>query len=660
MPRYLPNISNFLVAYCFVWSSTAEKTIRPPLGLRASFSHPSNTHSDTNRNINRNRKLVLEEIAGYTPLFQVTDENAIDLDVEEMEDQLSIQSKEGNLNALRIYTKGANSKSVALVNLDEPLADNVLIGTTVTGVASNGNQVSGTVVDNIRSGSMSLSIKYDTTDSQNNYVGCKVAASNSPVTEGCLASTGTLSISGMDSEISYSYDTLKDTISRRTLQSFSTDTAKYENEDNTYGKFVTYYGELEYSNQIVLAAFEGKGTINFQNFVNNFGKYAQDASRNKIVQIATVHIGVWMKIHFQLADAMAECGRVGADPDAAVNEWDVAVAYYTGSLEGMNGSGPGNLLYDLADKRCGDFMTCGDGGDSETGPSGVNIAIFEYFNSGQGYLKDGDCLSADNDRIEIEQWLLVPLIQSTLRAAWKAEQEEPFDETIHAEATAFALSVAPMLYACDPDATVNLEKMVAGSVPSVGDYRKLLEDISSIYDCLGIDKFMVGVLTDAALDPTGAPTNPSEDESQAPTTQSSTTQAPTTQSPSQSLAPTDLSPTADEEDPTTQAPTTPSPSESISPTEAAPTAVEDPTTLAPTTLAPTVSASTIETTNPTASPMAPTEAPEPTVASIADLIIGPTPQLVELAKLPTPAALTYVSTNIQRPSNNILPEPISF
>jgi hypothetical protein len=67
--------------------------------------------------------------------------------------------------------------------------------------------------------------------------------------------------------------------------------------------------------------------------------------------------------------ALTQCRRgLGKkmEKGAAVSAPDEAVAFYTGVLEGTDGSG--NLLLILADKRCANFKTCGrDEGNELTG-----------------------------------------------------------------------------------------------------------------------------------------------------------------------------------------------------------------------------------------------------------------------------------------------------
>jgi hypothetical protein len=70
------------------------------------------------------------------------------------------------------------------------------------------------------------------------------------------------------------------------------------------------------------------------------------------------------------------------------HKWDEAVAFYTGSLQGADGQGPGQLMYALAKKRATDFGT-----ETETyhvgAPANANIHIFNSFNHGLTQLLGG-------------------------------------------------------------------------------------------------------------------------------------------------------------------------------------------------------------------------------------------------------------------------------
>ena len=62
-----------------------------------------------------------------------------------------------------------------------------------------------------------------------------------------------------------------------------------------------------------------------------------------------------MEIIAQLELAAAECSECKGTTCEAVNHLDRAVAYFTGSLEGTDGSGTGVSVLQLADNRCGNF-----------------------------------------------------------------------------------------------------------------------------------------------------------------------------------------------------------------------------------------------------------------------------------------------------------------
>jgi hypothetical protein len=95
----------------------------------------------------------------------------------------------------------------------------------------------------------------------------------------------------------------------------------------------------------------------------------------------------------------------------SASAWDEAVAYYVGSLEGTDGKGDGVLLYDLADKQCINFRTCGEYSNSPTGTSSINIQVMRAFKAGQNDLRTGQCDAARLRKEEIETLMAVPLIQ---------------------------------------------------------------------------------------------------------------------------------------------------------------------------------------------------------------------------------------------------------
>jgi len=265
-----------------------------------------------------------------------------------------------------------------------------------------------------------------------------------------------------------------------------------------YEKYLNYYGQYDYANQIVLAAFAGVKT-DFINFNNDFSEYEYDG-KEQIIKKATAYIVIWMYVIRELEDALDDCREactIENCNDDPVHAWDEAVAFYTGSLEGTDGSGSGKLAYALADKRCTNFKTCGDLGDVTNGSSKVNIDMFRYFNIGQAKLAKGECSSAREEKDAIEKLMLIPLIQGTLRYAYKTDNE-PYSEKAEAEGVVFALSVVPAIHACDPAAAEVIASNMKAGQYGTASFPDVKAAFESTYDCLGIDGAMVGGLYDAA------------------------------------------------------------------------------------------------------------------------------------------------------------------
>jgi len=449
------------------------------------------------------RKLSRDIIAGYEPFTQVTDHNAIDKDQEAMEKLLSVANEEAYIKAFRIYTEGAHSVSYANVVLTSAVTQPFEKGTDVAGRSENGNQINGWLFADVSVGATNMLVQYQTGDSQNTYVDCQVGASETPNTRGCFAASGAFSIKGLD--VQYTYDPMTDNDADRTIQSMSLNAKKemwqckncpYE----LYQAFVEYYGFFDYGNQIVEAAFEGRAT-DFLNFNSDFALYGF-TGREQIIKKGTAFVIIWMYVIRELEDALddcrSKCSKEDCNDDLYISDsWDKAVAYYTGTLEGDNGAGSGKLPYALADKRCGNFKTCGESGDQLTGTSKVNIEIFRNFEIGKGFLKNGKCEEAQPHKDNIQRLMMIPLIQGTLRYGWKTDNEA-YSEKAEAEGAIFALAITPVINKCDPKSAEIIAKNMKVGQTGSADFNDLKKAFESTYDCLGITGFDVGGLFDAA------------------------------------------------------------------------------------------------------------------------------------------------------------------
>ena len=103
--------------------------------------------------------------------------------------------------------------------------------------------------------------------------------------------------------------------------------------------------------------------------------------------------------------------------DGGPHAWDEAWAFWSGSLEGEDGTGDGVMGYALAENRCEQFATCtgDDDGDDAAGTSAVNHDLLELYNEGQDNLVAGNCDDVEGIKENIVNLMTVPLVQGLLR-----------------------------------------------------------------------------------------------------------------------------------------------------------------------------------------------------------------------------------------------------
>ena len=197
-------------------------------------------------------------------------------------------------------------------------------------------------------------------------------------------------------------------------------------------------------------------------------------------------MAVAMYVIRELEDALDDCERgcdTAACNDDAVHALDEAVAFYTGSLEGIDGSGSGKLLHALADKRCPQFNTCNSAGTSK-----INDDIFDEFKRMKTNLiaQVPACDAARVNKERIVNLLFVPMIQGTIRYAYLLGTGPDADnDEDNAEGAVFAASVLPMIHSCSSNAaTIIYDNMrVGASRPTLDDVKSAFE---STYSCLKI------------------------------------------------------------------------------------------------------------------------------------------------------------------------------
>ena len=232
----------------------------------------------------------------------------------------------------------------------------------------------------------------------------------------------------------------------------------------------------------------------------NFVPFSSRLFLTEAIQMGTAYLNIWMYVTQIMENAVENC-QAGctaiACTHAASQLWDSAVALYSGSLEGPDGTGDGVLLFALADAECQNFNTCGPLGNSHTGIAHVNLDIFSQFKQGQQYLLDGQCAPAVQVKTTIETMMAIPLIQGTIRTAYAIDKQKDHSEVTATQGAAFAATVLPFVYSCsETDGTLIYENMrLNGTSPVFDDVKAAFE---RNYACLGIQAEDIGGIWDFA------------------------------------------------------------------------------------------------------------------------------------------------------------------
>lgn len=443
-----------------------------------------------------------EMIAGYEPGSQVTDHNAIDLDQKAMETALGLGDSDAvYTQAMAIYKEGGNSKSYAYVKLTTPLTAAVDKKAAVTGTDTRGKPVSAMVYEDTAIDMDMIKIQYATSDVQDDYVKCRVGGLVDTMIDGCFQASGSMTIDGTSYD--YTYDVNEDNNNGRTIQGFSTgaESKMYRCTNcpySEYDKYQKWFGDYDYGDKWVTAALTG-GRYEFNGKVADFSDYGI-VGRKESIKKGTVFLSIYMYVIREFEDAIDDCKLNCAKcNDDAVHAWDEGVAFYSGSLEGLDGAGSGKLLHQLADKRCVNYGTCGVTGDELSGMSMINKELFKLFNQGKPMLlAGGQCDDVNEIVRKIEALMAVPLIQGALRYAYKVDKLNG-GEKENAEGAIFAAAVLPRVAACNPQDAMtiwNNMKVEKGSYTT--SYATVKTAFENNYECMGITCDHIGGLIDDA------------------------------------------------------------------------------------------------------------------------------------------------------------------
>jgi len=248
----------------------------------------------------------------------------------------------------------------------------------------------------------------------------------------------------------------------------------------------------------------------------DYTSIVQSAGSNQLMKKGANYQAVWMYVLHELEDAIGDCyaGDITANDNTptggAPHAWDEGWAFYAGSQVAATAAGSvaddGTLIWELAEKRGSDFGTA-----DSTGPSSVNVALLAEFIKGRDLIIAADCAGAEPVVQKIIQLMTVPLVQGTLKYAFKADPANAngdcaadagknamtaTDSCVKswAEGWAFAAAVLPQIDQCDPAAAKTVEDAldIAATGPVAGGFAAVKTAIESTYPCLGITCEHVG------------------------------------------------------------------------------------------------------------------------------------------------------------------------
>lgn len=427
-----------------------------------------------------------QTIAGYVVDEQVggsvKDHNSLDLDTKKMSEYISKYKEAGAAGgeaafvaARAMYAAGGHSRAVATFTVPA-LSAAVAKGGAVTQAAKA--KATGKVYKPAKAGATSVKVKYSSTCKQGG-----LKAADQDVT-GCFDASaikidGTTTLS--PSAVANGY---------RTLKGFSVGGDAKMKKEPYFIQYSSYYGAAQYAHEITDMALTKTG----------FFASVPYAGRKEGAMKGAVYLNVWMYTIHEMEDAIDDCqGGCLKCNDSPVHAWDEAVAFYTGTLEGEDGSGSGVHLYALAEKRCKNYNTCVDG---MKGKAKVNEEIMELFKIGAKLLNEGKCSPVIAVKNAIVQKMAVPMIQGALRYSYKLDNPATTDTSgkTLAEGYIFSRAVLPMVSACrrtdaakiasDLDiAKINAQDTLKGKHAGV---KKAFEDN---FECMNITCTDIGSLS---------------------------------------------------------------------------------------------------------------------------------------------------------------------
>merc|ERR1719243_189358 len=350
--------------------------------------------------------------------------------------------------AKNIYSLGGNSGGYAEITLTTGLA-----GAHAKGVVVSQGTKTGTLKSAAAAGATMIKVSYSTPSTCKDGGYTANAGTTNPDSAFDTYTTGCFTVAGGAITVdSTDVGTASGVVNKyRTLKGFSTQAQAKMQNWGTYQIYQNYYTEYDYAHQYVLDALgyshSGTGaaaTGVFQGMGDN--------GRTQGVKKGSAYMNVWMYVIHEIEDAISDCESSCTNPGAQdcnadpVHAIDEAAAFYAGSLEGSGATGNGNgkLIFRLAEKRCSNFGTCNAGAQAK-----ANQMVIAKLQEAQTELKNARCSNVPALRDSVVSLMSIPLVQGSLRYAWKVAEDPGAGETEKAEGAVFSAAILPRVANCD-------------------------------------------------------------------------------------------------------------------------------------------------------------------------------------------------------------------
>merc|ERR1719269_195680 len=407
--------------------------------------------------------------------------------------------------AKNIYEMGGNSGGYAEIQLAAPLGAAHAKGVAVSQAGTPTK--TGTLKSSAAAGATSIKVSYTSTCKEGGYAAnADNTNSNTALhadTTGCFTvGGGAITVGGTDvgtpaaNGVENKY---------RTLKGFSTQAQAKMQNWGAYQVYKGYYNEFDYAHQYVLDALgyshSGTGAAATGVFAG-----MTDNGRTQGVKKGSAYMNVWMYVIHEIEDAISDCTNSCTNPGAQdcnadpVHAIDEAAAFYAGSLEGTSAAGnsAGKLIFRLAEKRCSNFGTCNTGAQAK-----ANQMIMAKLREAQTELKNARCSNVPALRDTITSLMSIPLVQGSLRYAWKVAEDPQAGETEKAEGAVFSAAILPRVHACDAAKAKSISDNMNINAQTfmTSGFKAVKEAFEATYCCLGITCADIGGLLKSSTAP---------------------------------------------------------------------------------------------------------------------------------------------------------------